>query len=115
MCIKEAFIVYAAAVDFPKMDKTQYQPLYDLCLCGQGRSHEKLLRNYILSAEESLIIGCWEENRRIRPDVSLHEVVAFDLGLEELLGLKQGGRVRFLTLVKNNKKKHLSFTKFFQS
>lgn len=45
---------------------------------------KKLPRNYTLSVEESLIIGCWEENNRIRPVFRLHEVVAFDLGLEEL-------------------------------
>ena len=88
------------------MDKTQYQPLFNLCLYGQGRSHNKLPRNYILSAEESLIIGCWEENHRIRPDFSLPEVVVLIWVLKSCQGSSKGVELNSLSWFKKTLKFH---------
>lgn len=64
-----------------------------------------------MNAEGRPIIGCQEENWRVRPVFGLCEVVAFDLSLEELLGFKQGSGVKFLTLVEKKKKKPFKFHK----
>lgn len=57
-CAFETFIVYAIAVNFTKMCKTWCQPVNNLCIYGQGRSHKKITKNCILSSESGLIIGC---------------------------------------------------------
>lgn len=91
MCvfIQEAFIIYAT----PASKKhTYWTGLGEVIKHYQKTIFEfKRKTDYWVSGRES-----W----RVGSVFSLHEAVAFDLGLEELLGSRQGGRVKFLTLVK---------------
>lgn len=112
VCIDSRSIYYATAVDFAKRHMIECQPLSNLHIYGQGRNHKKLPKTYILSSEERLIDD-WVLGRRIGrsgQSSNLHEVVAFDLGLEALLGFRQGGGVKLLPWLE----KHSSFTQLFQ-
>lgn len=99
-CAFETFIVYAIGVNFTKMCKTWCQPVNNLCIYGQGRSHKKITKKLYFKFREWT--DYWVLERRIggSGQFILHHFVAFDLGLEELLGFRQGGGVKSLTMVK---------------
>lgn len=86
--------------------KDASQPLCSLHLSpSQGTGHKKILKHCIQVQRETDCfkhkeVDLGKESQRFRPVLSLGEVVACDLGLEDTLGFRRRGTVKFLTLVK---------------